>query len=116
MDARIRPRFQAGTHFPKVLCSHLRLVESGRAFPDVIAELRTTTPRKKAPIGRRRGRRIDFQSEEPPSLLSTAYDTSPPVLDPVLDEKIETAGLKTDIGSTLPASWQRKKRGRVERP
>jgi hypothetical protein len=46
MDARIRPRSQAGTHFPNVLCSHLRLVESKRAFPDVIAELRTTTPRK----------------------------------------------------------------------
>ena len=56
-----------------------------------------------------------FNSEENPSLLSTDYDTRRLVIDSVLDERIKAFGLKTGVASTMPASWQRKKKGRVER-
>jgi hypothetical protein len=70
---------------------------------------------KKHQLGVSMGAVLLFNSDETPSLLSTVYDTCPLVADPMLDAKIKVFGLKTGVTGTRPASWQRKKRGRVER-
>jgi hypothetical protein len=81
---------------------------------DARNRLREYTSAKKHQLKLAMGLGILLDAGEYLSVLCTNYDTSPLKDDPALDAKIKMAGLKpAESVATMPASWQRKKRGRT---
>jgi hypothetical protein len=84
------------------------------AVMDACIRLKEYTYAKKHQLKVAMGAGILLEAGEDLSLLCANYDTSPFEDDPALDEMIRLAGLKpAESVATMPASWQRKKRGRT---
>ena len=84
------------------------------AVVDACSRLKGYTSAKKHQLKVAMGAGLLLEAGENLSLLCTNYDTRLLEVDPALDAMIKSAGLKpAESVGTMPASWQRKKRGRT---
>ena len=84
------------------------------AVVDACNRLVGYTSAKKHQLKVAMGAGLLLEAGENLSLLCTTYDTRLLETDPALDAMIKSAGLKpAESVGTMPASWQRKKRGRT---